>query len=59
MHSIRRLVLTVNRKIAASREQQRKDRDREEAENGYAGTADYDDDEMDMQSTHALSNSCS
>jgi len=37
------------RKIAASREQQRKDRDREEAENGYAGTADYDDDEMDMQ----------
>lgn len=49
MHSIRMLVLTVNRKIAASREQQRKDRDREEAENGYAGTADYDDDEMDMQ----------
>lgn len=37
------------RKIAASREQQRKDRDREEAENGYPGTADYDDDEMDMQ----------
>ncbi|KAH7389491.1 GINS complex subunit Psf2 [Phaeosphaeria sp. MPI-PUGE-AT-0046c] len=38
------------RKIAASREQQRKDRDREELENGYSGTAaDYDDDEMDMQ----------
>ncbi|EFQ92570.1 hypothetical protein PTT_10303 [Pyrenophora teres f. teres 0-1] len=36
-------------KIAASREQQRKDRDREELENGYSGTADYDDDEMDMQ----------
>ena len=37
------------RKIAASREQQRKDRDREELENGYSGAADYDDDEMDMQ----------
>ncbi|KAJ4378426.1 DNA replication protein psf2 [Didymella sp. IMI 355093] len=38
------------RKIGASREQQRKDRDAEEAENGYSGTAgDYDDDEMDMQ----------
>ncbi|KAG9200129.1 DNA replication protein psf2 [Epicoccum nigrum] len=38
------------RKIGASREQQRKDRDAEEAENGYHGTAgDYDDDEMDMQ----------
>lgn len=38
------------RKIAASREQQRKDRDRE-GDNGYPGTADYDDDddEMDMQ----------
>ena len=43
-------VLTCGRKIAASREQQRKDRDREELENGYSGTAaDYDDDEMDMQ----------
>jgi GINS complex subunit 2 len=42
--------LTVGRKIAASREQQRRDRDREELENGYSGTAaDYDDDEMDMQ----------
>lgn len=39
----------LSRKIAASREQQRKDRDREELENGYSGTADYDDDEMDMQ----------
>ncbi|KAF2471521.1 GINS complex, PSF2 component [Lindgomyces ingoldianus] len=38
------------RKIAASREQQRKDRDREERENGYSGTVgDDDDDEMDMQ----------
>jgi GINS complex subunit 2 len=38
------------RKIAASREQQRKDRDGDELENGYSGTvADYDDDEMDMQ----------
>lgn len=37
------------RKISASREQQRKDRDREERENGYAGSADYDDDEMDMR----------
>jgi GINS complex subunit 2 len=38
------------RKIGASREQQRKDRDAEELENGYPGTAgDYDDDEMDMQ----------
>ncbi|KAJ4294528.1 DNA replication protein psf2 [Kalmusia sp. IMI 367209] len=37
------------RKIAASREQQRKDREREERENGYAGSADYDDDEMDMR----------
>ncbi|KAF2998188.1 DNA replication protein psf2 [Curvularia kusanoi] len=38
------------RKIGASREQQRKDRDAEEAENGYSGAAgDYDDDEMDMQ----------
>ncbi|KAH7125454.1 GINS complex subunit Psf2 [Dendryphion nanum] len=37
------------RKISASREQQKKDRDREERENGYSGTAgDYDDDEMDM-----------
>lgn len=43
-------ILTLNRKIAASREQQRKDRDRDELENGYSGTAgDYDDDEMDMQ----------
>jgi GINS complex subunit 2 len=42
--------LTCHRKITASREQQRRDRDREEAENGYSGTAaDYDDDEMDMQ----------
>jgi GINS complex subunit 2 len=42
--------LMNGRKIAASREQQRKDRDREELENGYSGTAaDYDDDEMDMQ----------
>jgi GINS complex subunit 2 len=42
--------LTFGRKITASREQQRKDRDREELENGYSGTAaDYDDDEMDMQ----------
>lgn len=41
---------TYCRKIGASREQQRKDRDAEEAENGYSGTAgDYDDDEMDMQ----------
>jgi GINS complex subunit 2 len=37
------------RKIAASREQQKKDRDAETAENGYPGTADYDDDEMDMR----------
>ncbi|KAF2185615.1 DNA replication complex GINS protein PSF2 [Zopfia rhizophila CBS 207.26] len=38
------------RKIAASREQQKKDRDREERENGYPGTADdYDENEMDMQ----------
>ncbi|PVI07787.1 DNA replication complex GINS protein-like protein psf2 [Periconia macrospinosa] len=37
------------RKISASREQQRKDRAREERENGYSGSADYDDDEMDMQ----------
>jgi GINS complex subunit 2 len=44
------LGLMDDRKIAASREQQRKDRDREELENGYSGTAaDYDDDEMDMQ----------
>jgi GINS complex subunit 2 len=43
-------LLTSYRKLAASREQQRKDRDREELENGYSGTAgDYDDDEMDMQ----------
>lgn len=42
-------LLILARKIAASREQQRKDRDREEMENGYSGTADYDDDEMDMQ----------
>jgi GINS complex subunit 2 len=43
-------LLTSRRKLAASREQQRKDRDREELENGYSGTAgDYDDDEMDMQ----------
>jgi GINS complex subunit 2 len=42
--------LTDCRKIGASREQQRKDRDQEELENGYSGTAgDYDDDEMDMQ----------
>lgn len=42
--------LIICRKIGASREQQRKDRDAEEAENGYSGTAgDYDDDEMDMQ----------
>ncbi|KAF2117608.1 DNA replication complex GINS protein-like protein psf2 [Lophiotrema nucula] len=34
------------RKIAASREQQRKDRDRDEMENGFSGTA--DDDEMEM-----------
>ncbi|CAI6338576.1 unnamed protein product [Periconia digitata] len=37
------------RKISASREQQRKDRAREERENGYSGSADYDDDEMDME----------
>ncbi|KAF2635956.1 DNA replication complex GINS protein-like protein psf2 [Massarina eburnea CBS 473.64] len=37
------------RKISASKEQQRKDREREERENGYSGTQDYDDDEMDMQ----------
>ncbi|ORY08934.1 hypothetical protein BCR34DRAFT_626017 [Clohesyomyces aquaticus] len=37
------------RKIAASREQQRKDRDREERENGYPGTAEDSDDDMDMQ----------
>ncbi|KAF1997544.1 GINS complex, PSF2 component [Amniculicola lignicola CBS 123094] len=37
------------RKIGASREQQRKDRDREDRENGYPSTADYDDDEMEMQ----------
>jgi GINS complex subunit 2 len=43
------VLLTICRKIAASREQQRKDRDRDELENGYSGTADYDDDEMDMQ----------
>jgi GINS complex subunit 2 len=42
-------VLTDGRKIVASREQQRKDRDLEELENGYSGTADYEDDEMDMQ----------
>lgn len=42
-------LLILSRRIAASREQQRKDRDREERENGYSGTADYDDDEMDMQ----------
>ena len=43
-------LLTSHRKLAASREQQRKDRDREELENGYSGAAgDYDDDEMDMQ----------
>lgn len=43
-------LLTKCRKIAASREQQCKDRDADEAENGYSGTAgDYDDDEMDMQ----------
>lgn len=42
-------VLTWCRKIAASREQQRRDREREERENGYPGTADdYEDDEMDM-----------
>jgi GINS complex subunit 2 len=42
--------LMDGRKIAASREQQRKDRDQEELENGYSGAAaDYDDDEMDMQ----------
>ncbi|CAA9964369.1 hypothetical protein PTNB73_09543 [Pyrenophora teres f. teres] len=44
-----RKLLRGLREIAASREQQRKDRDREELENGYSGTADYDDDEMDMQ----------
>ncbi|KAF2202470.1 GINS complex, PSF2 component [Delitschia confertaspora ATCC 74209] len=39
------------RKINASREQARRDRDREERENGFGGTADddYDDDEMDMR----------
>lgn len=37
------------RKINASREQQRKDRDRDEEENGYSGTADDNDYEMDMQ----------
>ncbi|KAL5120187.1 DNA replication protein psf2 [Pleosporales sp. CAS-2024a] len=38
------------RKIAASREQQRKDGDQDALDNGYSGTAaDYDDDEMDMQ----------
>jgi len=42
-------VVDVLRKIGASREQQRKDREREERENGYSGTGDYDDDEMDMQ----------
>ena len=43
-------LLMDSRKIAASREQQRKDKDREDMENGYSGTADdYDDDEMDMQ----------
>ncbi|PSN63836.1 DNA replication complex GINS protein PSF2 [Corynespora cassiicola Philippines] len=36
------------RKIAASRELQRKDRDREARENGYSGSADYDDEEMEM-----------
>lgn len=38
------------RKIGASREQQRRDKEREERENGYTATAgdDYDDDEMDM-----------
>jgi GINS complex subunit 2 len=41
--------LMNDRKIAASREQQRKDRDREELENGYSGTAADSDDEMDMQ----------
>ena len=43
-------MLIKHRKIGASREQQRKDRDAEEAENGYSDTGgDYDDDEMDMQ----------
>lgn len=42
-------MLIQDRKITASREQQRKDRDREDQENGYSGAADYDDDEMDMQ----------
>jgi GINS complex subunit 2 len=41
--------LMNDRKIAASREQQRKDRDREELENGYSGAAADSDDEMDMQ----------
>lgn len=36
------------RKIGASREQQRRDREREGRENGYTATADDDDDEMDM-----------
>jgi len=35
------------RKIGASREQARRERDQEERENGYTGTAD-DDDEMDL-----------
>ncbi|KAF1960229.1 DNA replication complex GINS protein-like protein psf2 [Byssothecium circinans] len=37
------------RKLSASKEQLKKERDREERDNGYSGTADYDDDEMDMQ----------
>ncbi|KAF2269231.1 DNA replication complex GINS protein-like protein psf2 [Lojkania enalia] len=37
------------RKIVASREQQRRDREKEERENGYPSTADYDEDEMEMQ----------
>lgn len=37
------------RKISASREQQRKDRDHDDEENGYSGTMDDNDYEMDMQ----------
>jgi GINS complex subunit 2 len=41
--------LTVHRKINASREQARRDRDREERENGFGPGDDYDDDNMDMR----------
>jgi len=37
-----------DRKIGASREQARRERDAEERENGYGGTADEDEDEMDL-----------